>query len=194
MKKKAIFGGTFDPIHNAHLYVAHRAVEDLALNSVIFMPSARPPHKLEKNITHPYLRYEMVKMAIRGEPKFEISDYELNSKSLSYTYKTLEYFNELEKDTQWYFLTGLDCLMEVENWKNTDKIFELCHFVVYNRLGYDFSDVKKSKYFNRSIFLDMPVLDISSTRIREDIAAGRNVSSLLPESVNNLIIQFNLYK
>lgn len=192
--KKAIFGGTFDPIHNAHLYVAHRAIEDLSLDSVIFMPSARPPHKLEKNITDPYIRYEMVKIAIMGEPKFEISDYEINSKTINYTYKTLEHFHNLEKDTEWFFLTGLDCLMDLENWKNADKIFELCKFVVYNRLGYDFNEVKKSKYYHKAIFLDMPVLDISSTRIREDVSLGRNVSSLLPKGVNDLIVQLNLYK
>ena len=192
--RKAVFGGTFDPIHNAHLYIAHRALEDFNLDKVIFMPSAKPPHKLEKNVTHPYIRYEMVKMAIRGEPKFEISDYELNSSTLSYTYKTLEYFNELERDTEWYFLTGLDCLMEIDTWMNPDKIFELCHFVVYNRLGYNFNHMKKNKYFDKAVVLDMPILDISSTRIREDVAKGRNVSSLLPESVNELIVQLNLYK
>jgi len=194
MKKKAIFGGTFDPIHNAHLYVAHKAIEDLGLDCVIFMPSAKPPHKLGKKVTDPYIRYKMVEIAIKGEPKFQISDYELNSKNLSYTYKTLEHFVKLEKDIEWYFITGLDCLMEVGNWKNTEKIFELCHFVVYNRLGYNFKSVKENKYFNRVIFLDMPILDISSTRIREDVSHGKNVSSLLPESVNNLIGQLNLYK
>lgn len=194
MKKKAIFGGTFDPIHNAHLYIAHKAIRDLNLDSVIFMPSAKPPHKLELKITDPYIRYEMVKMAIRGETRFKISDYELNQKTLSYTYKTLEYFTELEKNTEWYFLTGLDCLMDIEKWKNTDKIFELCHFVVYNRTGYDFNNVVKNKYFSRAIFLHMPILDISSTKIREDVGLGKNVSSLVPESVNNLISELKLYK
>jgi nicotinate-nucleotide adenylyltransferase len=194
MKKKAIFGGTFDPIHNAHLYIAHKAIWDLELDSVIFIPSAKPPHKLERKTTDSYIRYEMVKMAIRGEAKFQVSDYELNQKTLSYTYKTLEYFKELEKDTEWYFLTGLDCLMDIEKWKNTEKIFELCHFVVYNRTGYDFKNVVKNKYFDRSIFLDMPILDISSTRIREDVSLGKNVGSLLPESVNNLVRELGLYK
>ena len=194
MKKKAIFGGTFDPIHNAHLYVAHKAIRDLNLDSVIFMPSARPPHKLGLKTTDPYIRYEMVKMAIRGVEKFEVSDYELNQKALSFTYKTLEFFTQLEPDTEWYFLTGMDCLMDIEKWKNSDKIFELCHFVVYNRTGYDFKNVVQNKYFSRAIYLHMPILDISSSQIREDIRIGKNVSSLVPENVYNLVNELELYK
>jgi len=194
MKKKAIFGGTFDPIHLAHLHVAHKAMEDLKLDTVIFMPSANPPHKQGQKVTDPYLRYEMVKMAIRGEPGFKISDYELNSSELSYTYKTLKHFNELEPETEWYFLTGSDCLADVEKWKNPDEIFELCRFVVYNRTGYEIDSLEGSKYFRKAILLEMPVLDISATRLRADINSGKDVSSLIPESVYNLIDQLKLYK
>jgi len=194
MKKKAIFGGTFDPIHIAHLHVAHKAMEDLGLDKVIFMPSANPPHKQGQKVTDPYIRYEMVKMAIRGEPGFQISDYELSSSELSYTYKTLKHFNELEPDTEWYFLTGSDCLADVEKWKNPDEIFELCRFVVYNRTGYDIDDLKESRYFKKAVLLEMPTLDISATRLRADINSGKNVSSLIPESVYYLIQQLKLYK
>jgi len=194
MKKKAIFGGTFDPIHIAHLHVAHKAMEDLGLDKVIFMPSANPPHKQGQKVTDPYIRYEMVKMAIRGEPGFQISDYELSSSELSYTYKTLKHFNELEPDTEWYFLTGSDCLADVEKWKNPDEIFELCRFVVYNRTGYDIDDLKESRYFKKAVLLEMPTLDISATRLRADINSGKDVSSLIPESVYYLIQQLKLYK
>lgn len=194
MKKKAIFGGTFDPIHIAHLYVAGKAMQDLGLDSIIFMPSANPPHKQGQKVTDPYLRYEMVKMAIRGKRGFEISDYELRCSGLSYTYRTLKHFSEIEPETEWYFLTGSDCLADVEKWKNPDEIFELCHFVVYNRTGYKMDDLKKSKYFGRAEILEMPVLDISSTELRNEINAGRDVSSLIPESVYNFIEKLNLYK
>jgi nicotinate-nucleotide adenylyltransferase len=194
MTKKAIFGGTFDPIHVAHLHVAHKAKEDLGLETVIFMPSANPPHKQGKKVTDPYLRYEMVKMAIRGEPGFQISDYELNSTGLSYTYKTLQYFNEVEPDTDWHFIAGLDSLADVHKWQHTDEIFELCHFVVYNRTGYDFKDMKENKYFKKSVLVEMPILDISSTKIREDIGSGKDVGSLLPEAVDNIIRELKLYR
>lgn len=194
MLKKAIFGGTFDPIHMAHLHVAHKAKEDLGLDAVIFMPSANPPHKQGRKVTDPYLRYEMVRMAIRGEQGFEISDYELNSKGLSYTYKTLQHFNELEPGTQWHFIAGLDSLVDVHKWEKPDEIFELCRFVVYNRTGCEIKDMKNNKYFKKSVILEMPILDISSTQIRDDINSGRDVSSLLPASVSNFISELDLYR
>ena len=194
MTKKAIFGGTFDPIHIAHLHVAHKAKEDLGLETVIFMPSANPPHKQGRKLTDPYLRYEMVKMAIRGEPGFQISDYELNSTGLSYTYKTLQHFNEAEPETDWHFIAGLDSLVDVHKWQHADEIFELCNFVVYNRTGYDFKDMKENKYFKKSVLLEMPILDISSTQIRDDIESGRHVGSLLPEPVDNIIRELKLYR
>jgi nicotinate-nucleotide adenylyltransferase len=194
MVKKAIFGGTFDPIHIAHLHVAHKAREVLGLDSVIFMPSANPPHKQGKKVTDPHLRYEMVKMAIRGEKGFQISDYELNSSGLSYTYKTLQHFTRLEPDTVWHFIAGMDSLADVCNWRNPDEIFELCRFVVYNRTGCGIDEVKENRFFKKSLILDMPLLDISSTRIREDIRAGRDVSSLLPGPVDCFIRELDLYR
>lgn len=200
MIKKAIFGGTFDPIHNGHLHIAYEALYKLQLNKIIFMPSGTPPHKLEKNITSSLLRHEMVKMATRGERCFDVSDYEINKSNLSYTYQTLEYFNNLEKDTEWYFLTGVDCLMDIEGWKNTDKIFQLCKLIVFNRPGYNMENIEEQKnkvekkYCNKIEFLDIPLLDISSTNIRNNIIEGKSVSYLLPESVYNIIEELNLYK
>lgn len=199
MIKKAIFGGTFDPIHNGHLYIAYEALDELELDNIIFMPSGNPPHKLGRNITDGFLRYEMVKMAIRREKRFDISDYELKKSNLSYTYETLKYFNNLEKDTMWYFLTGVDCLMDVENWKNSEEIFRLCKFVVFNRPGYSMKNIQEQKnkiekkYFNEIIFLDVPLLDISSTNIRKAIKEEKNVSYLLPESVYNTIEILKIY-
>lgn len=200
MIKKAIFGGTFDPIHNGHLHIAYEALYKLNLNKVIFMPSGNPPHKLGKKITNSFFRYEMVKAATRHERCFDISNYEINKTNLSYTYETLQYFNKLEKDTEWYFLTGADCLMEIESWKNASKIFQLCKLVVFNRPGYNIENIEdqknkvEKKYLNEIIFLDMPLLDISSTNIRKTISEGKSVSYLLPESVYNIIEQLNLYK
>lgn len=200
MIKKAIFGGTFDPIHNGHLHIAYEALYKLNLDKVIFMPSGNPPHKLGKKITNAFFRYEMVKVAIRQEECFDISNYEINKSDLSYTYETLKYFNNLEKDTEWYFLTGADCLMDIEGWKNAAEIFQLCTLIVFNRPGYNIENIQEQKskvekkYLNKIIFLDIPLLDISSTNIRKTIREGKSVSYLLPESVHNIIEQLNLYK
>lgn len=199
MIKKAIFGGTFDPIHNGHLYIAYEALYKLQLDNIIFMPSGNPPHKFGRNITDGFLRYEMVKMATRRENRFDVSDYELRKSNFSYTYETLKYFNNIEKDTMWYFLTGVDCLMDVESWKNSEEIFKLCRFVVFNRPGYGMKNIQdqknriERKYSSEIIFLDVPLLDISSTNIRKAIKEEKNVSCFLPESVYNTIEVLKLY-
>lgn len=199
MIKKAIFGGTFDPIHNGHLHIAFEALYSLKLEEIIFMPSGNPPHKAGKEITDSSIRCELIKMAIRDEKRFTISQFEINNKGLSYTYKTLCYYKKKEPDTQWYFLTGSDCLMEIDTWKNVDKIFSLCNFVVFNRAGYKEEEFiaqkeKVEKQYNSKIlYLDIPILDISSTDIKEAIKSHRNISYLMPPGVYNTILQLELY-
>lgn len=200
MIKKAIFGGTFDPIHNGHLHIAYEALYKFNLEKVIFVPSGNPPHKLNENITDANLRYTMVKKAIKQENSFCLSDYEIKNHNLSYTYKTLKYFNSLEKHTEWYFITGVDCLMDIESWKNYEQILKLCNFVVFNRPGYSVKDIEskknklENKYNSNIILLDIPLLDISSTNIRKSIKMGRNVSYLLPYDVYNMIKRLKLYE
>lgn len=199
MKRKAIFGGTFDPIHVGHLYIASKAIYDLALDEVIFMPDGNPPHKNNFNITDAYLRYEMVKMAVRYEPKFKVSDFEINKKGFCYTYETVEAFKAMEEDTQLFFLSGVDCLMELETWKNVDRILNNCTLTVFNRPGYMKEDIEKQKkvieekYKSKIIFMDVPPLDISSTEIRRSIKLGRSYACLLPESVWNMVVELKLY-
>lgn len=143
--KKAVFGGTFDPIHFGHLHLAYAALEEVHMDKVIFVPTGNPPHKTEKQVTDAQIRYEMVKLAVRNEERFDISDFEVRNTGLSYTYKTLQHFKELEPDTDWYLITGLDCLMELESWKNVDKILEISNLIVFNRMGYKNNDVLTQK-------------------------------------------------
>ncbi|WP_373898927.1 nicotinate-nucleotide adenylyltransferase [Haloimpatiens sp. FM7315] len=199
MKKKAIFGGTFDPIHIGHLHIAYKALYDLKLDEIIFVPSGNPPHKDNKKVTDSKLRYDMVKKAIENEDRFSINDYEIKKQGLSYTYETLDFFNELEKNTKWYFITGVDCLMDIEKWKNVSKILSKCKFIVFNRPGYNIYDILDRKSFvenkyNKKIeFLDIPILDISSTYIREMIGKGEKVYYILPNGVDTYIRENNLY-
>jgi nicotinate-nucleotide adenylyltransferase len=197
--KKGIFGGTFDPIHNGHLYIAHEALHTLGLDSIIFMPSGNPPHKTDKKKTDASIRYELVKMAIRNERRFKLSPYEIEQMGLSYTYKTIEHFNSLEPDTDWYFITGADCLIELDYWKNVDKILNSCTLVVFNRPGFtkeailtQKNEVEK-KYEKEIIFLDLNPFDISSTGIKHMVKEGRDASYLLPESVYNTVMELGIY-
>jgi nicotinate-nucleotide adenylyltransferase len=198
--KKAIFGGTFDPIHIGHIHIAYEALYNLHLDKIIFMPAGNPPHKRNKNITDAQIRYDLVKRAIESETQFEISNYEINKSENSYTYETVEIFSELQPNIEWYFLIGVDSLMDLDNWKNVERILNNCKLVVYNRAGFTAQEVfvQKSyleKKFNKKIiYIDMPIIDISSTNIRSNIKAGRKVNYLLPRGVEEIIHEHNLYK
>ncbi len=198
--KKAIFGGTFDPIHIGHVHIAYEALYNLHLDKILFMPAGNPPNKINKKITEARVRYDLVKCAIEKENYFEISDYEINKKQNSYTFETIELFNELEPNVEWYFLIGVDSLMDLDNWKNVGRLLHSCKIVVYNRAGFTIDEVFKQKNFieqkfnKKIIFLDMPIIDISSTNIRNYIKQGRSVNHLLPKGVDEIINLLSLYK
>lgn len=200
MNRKGIFGGTFDPIHNGHLHIAYEALYKLGLDKVIFIPSGNPPHKTDKIVTDAQLRFTLVKETIENEKRFEVSDYEIKKKNLSYTYETLKFLNSLQSETEWYFITGVDCLMQIDTWKNVDQILNQCKFVVFNRQGYSKQDIEnqkkkiEEKYDKKIIFLDIPILEISSTQIREKIKKGESISYLIPEKVKCLLNEMELYR
>ncbi|KHD35135.1 nicotinate-nucleotide adenylyltransferase [Clostridium acetobutylicum] len=199
MKKKAIFGGTFNPIHNAHLNIAAKSIEKLQLDELIFVPSGNPPHKSEKGIAPAELRYEMVKEAIKDNCKFTIDDYEIKKKGISYTYETLEHFSHSQKDVDWFFIAGLDSLMDLDKWRNVNTILSLCKFIVFNRSGYNKSQVLEQKeylekkYINNIVFLDIKPIDISSTIIRQKIRENEYIGDLVPEKIYDIIKKNKLY-
>jgi len=198
--KKAIFGGTFDPIHIGHIHIAYEALYNLHLDKILFMPAGNPPNKINRKITDARVRYDLVEKAIEYESHFEISDYEINKKGNSYTYETLKLFSESQSNIEWYFLIGGDSLMDLNNWNNVDTILDNCKLVVYNRAGFILKEVLKEKKrieqkFNKKIiFLNMPIIDISSTNIRKNIKQGRYSNYLLPKDVGVIIDKLQLYK
>ena len=197
MKKIGILGGTFNPIHLAHLYIAYEAKSQLNLDKVIFIPTGNPPHKKDKKILEASLRYNMVYEAIKNYEDFEISKYEVEKEGYSYTFETLKHFKA--KDNELYFITGADCLMDIEKWKNPEEIFRLSRFVVFNRAGYNEENLKIQKNkieekFNTNIdFLDIIDLEISSSMIRERINEGKRVDFFLSKEVLSYIQENNIY-
>ncbi|MGL5650018.1 MAG: nicotinate-nucleotide adenylyltransferase [Clostridium sp.] len=198
MKRFGIIGGTFDPIHIAHLYIADAAMEELHLDEVIFMPNGNPPHKSLKKVTEGALRYEMVCEGIKGIEGFTSSDYEVKKATPSYTYETLQVFKE--KDVELFFISGADCLMELESWAKIDEIFKVANLVVFKRPGFNDRELEKqkkyieNKYKTKIIFLNLRDLDISSTDIRKRIKENRNVKFFLPNRVLDIIEREELYK
>lgn len=197
MKKVGIIGGTFNPIHLAHTYIAYEAKKQLDLDKVIFIPAGNPPHKNE-GVLSANLRYKMVEMAISDFEDFNISDYEIKKQGYSYTYETLKEFKS--KDNELYFITGADCLLNIEKWKNPEGIFKLSTFVVFNRGGYDNKKLihqkdKIEKKYNTTIkFLDIINLEISSSMIRERIKEDKRVDFFLCKEVADYIREYKLYK
>jgi nicotinate-nucleotide adenylyltransferase len=197
--KKGIFGGTFDPIHNGHLYIAYEAMEKIGLDEIVFMPSGNPPHKTERKKTDANIRYELVKMAVREENRFTVNSFEIDNQGLSYTYKTVEHFKNLEPDTEWYFITGADCLAELGAWKCVDRILKACTLMVFNREGYNREYLIKEKkkveelYKTKIMFLEVKPYPVSSTEIRHLIMQHREAGFLIPSSVYNTILELQLY-
>jgi len=198
MERWGIIGGTFDPIHFAHIYIAETAKEKLNLQKIIFMPAGSPPHKANMRITEASLRFKMVKAAIEGKDGFEVSDYEIQKEGKSYTYETLQYYQKQVEEI--YFITGADCLMDIEKWKNVDEIFKSSKLVVVTRPGFDNETLKEQKnkiekkYNGNIILLQVEGKEMSSTEIRTYIKEDKNIQEFLPNKVKNIIDKEKLYR
>lgn len=199
MVKKGIIGGTFDPVHNGHIEIANEAVNLLDLEKLLFIPAGNPPHKTDKIITNADLRICMLNMAIRNINKFELCTYEVDRGGLSFTYETLSYLKHKEPNTEWYFITGADCLMQLESWKNVNIIMSFCNFVVFTRPGYDLHELyiqKKmieKKYNKEIIFFESANINISSSDIRYMIKNNKDIKGLVPREVKEIITEKKLY-
>lgn len=200
MKKIGVLGGTFDPIHNGHLYIAYEAYKKLDLDQIIFMVAGKPPHKREKNITEDEIRLSMVEKAIKPYSFFTVSNYEIEKHGLSFTYETLKYLKDsLGEEVELYFITGADCLVNLETWKNVNDIMALSNFVVFNRPGFGKELLltqkaqAEEKYNTEIVFLDLLDLEISSSLIRERISKALDVRFFLPEGVLSIIEKEKLY-
>ncbi len=197
MAKIGIMGGTFNPIHNAHIELAYTALLQFKLDKVLFITNGNPPHKKKFSVLDCHIRHKMVKLAISEYPKFEAYDYEIKKNSLSYSYETLQHLKKLDKSNDLYFIIGADSLNGIKTWKKPRLIMELCTFLIYNRKGYDArADLEelKKEYYLKAEFIRAPEVDISSSEIREKIIKGEDVSKYLPEDVNAFIKRNGLYK
>ncbi len=215
MKKIGLFGGTFNPIHLGHLRSAEEICESCALDQVIFIPSSYPPHKNKEELLPAPMRAEMVRLAIADNPRFSLSEIELQRPGKSYSVETIGHFRQqFGVDAQLYFILGLDAFLEIDTWKEYAALFALCHFIVTTRPGFEkkFSpeylpielagsfcyNTQKDGYAHRSGFYVFPkeitALDISSTKIRENFQRGHSVKYLLPPSVEAFIYNNKLYQ
>ena len=188
----AIFGGTFNPVHLGHLVAAQTALETLKLNRVIFVPSSKPPHKLEKDLASAADRFKMVKLATENHPRFDVSDWEIKRGGKSYSIDTARFFRKkYPLPAQLFFIIGGDELIALPAWKDFEQLLELLTFVAVNRPGY-----KKSPESRRisHLAVEMPDIDLSSSLIRERVRAGQSVRFLVPDPVALYIEKKGLYR
>jgi nicotinate-nucleotide adenylyltransferase len=186
-------GGTFDPIHIAHLIVAELALDLLGLERIIFVPSARPPHKSENDISPIEHRLEMVRLAIEGNPRLSLSDMELRRPEPSYTVETIRQFRrELGSEERIYFIMGADSLAQLDTWKDPDELASSCELVVFRRAGSMPDDADPE--LGRAVrVLDTPLIEVSSSDIRERVRRGLSIRYLVPGGVIAYIEEKNLY-
>ncbi len=193
-KKIGVMGGTFDPVHIAHLYIAQEAADFYGLDRVYFIPSAAPPHKeaaLHAGIKH---RYEMTRLAVETNPRFVVSDIEVRRYGKSYTVDTISELKKiLPADSSVFFIMGFDSYVEFESWKSPEKLLGECRIITAPRRAGD-REILSRGLKPGFLPLNIPVIEISSTDIRERTACGRSIRYLVPEQVEKYIIENNLYK
>jgi nicotinate-nucleotide adenylyltransferase len=192
-----VLGGTFDPIHIGHLVVAEEARIKFELREVLFVPAGQPWLKLGRNITLAVHRVEMVRRAIADNLHFKLCTLEIERPGPSYTVDTLTMLRkQLGSEASLFFILGRDTLAELPLWKEPEKLIQLCRLVVAPRLGS--KDLKHLEtaipgLLDKVIQLDMPVIGISSSRIRQRIAQGLSIRYLVPPEVEEYIKRKELY-
>lgn len=197
-----IMGGTFDPIHQGHLVTAETARSEFDLQKVVFVPSGQPPHKKGLLISDKEHRYIMTILATAANPYFEVSRTEIDRPGESYAIDTVRYIrSKMQPNSELYFITGADAIMEIVTWKDVEELFQNCTFIAATRPGFNLSEMNKKlqKKLSKSnlekiIPLEVPAMAISSTDIRERVRAKRTIKYLLPESVENFIQKNDLYQ
>jgi len=197
-RKVGIMGGTFDPIHLGHLVVANEVLNMYKLDEIIFIPAGIPPHKIGIGASS-WDRYLMVNMATLSNAKFKVSDIEINNPGKSYTLNTLRELTKLYTDTEFYFITGTDAVIDLPNWHEPQEVLSLCKFIAVSRPGISKEKVEckiieiKNKFNGDIELLQVPMLQISSTDIRDRFKKGISAKYMLPESVEQYIIKNKLY-
>lgn len=200
IKKLAIMGGTFDPIHIGHLVAAEEVRHEFNVDEVLFVPTGHPPHKSHINMTTCEHRYLMTVLATAANPFFKVSRLEMEREGVTYTIDTIK---ELKKsygeEVQLYFITGADAIHKILEWKEPEELLKLCNFVAVTRPGYNKKelikqvDTLKEKYASNIYFLEVPALAISSSDIRRRLSETKPIKYLVPQEVENYIKKYELY-
>jgi len=188
-----LIGGTFDPIHVAHLFMAEEALEQCALDRVLFVPAPRPPHKDVSDLSPFADRLAMVRLAVTDNPRLDVTDIEARREGASYTIETVRAIRaELGEGEPVSLIIGGDSLVQFRTWKDPERLLSEVELVVARRPG-SHDETVDAAIRDNARFLDMPLLGISSTNIRDRAREGRSIRYLVPETVRSYISEKSLY-
>ncbi|MGI6344849.1 MAG: nicotinate-nucleotide adenylyltransferase [Bacillota bacterium] len=197
MKRKyGIMGGTFDPIHVGHLFIAEAARHELELDQVLFIPAGHPPHKGQ--VTPGEHRYQMTLLATASNPAFQVSRIELDRAGFSYAYDTVRALLSQLEPCELFFIIGADALLEIHSWYRYADLIELCQLATATRPGFGLTDFLSAENFTpreleRIHLLEVPPLAISSSDIRRRRREGRPIRYLVTDAVAAYIDENQLY-
>ena len=216
-----ILGGSFDPVHNGHLGLARAARSTFHLDRVLFVPAGIPPHKQNQPLTPSHHRLEMLRLALSGEPGFEISKVEIERGGVSYSVDTLDALQQKRPGAELSLIMGADTFQDIDTWKQFDRLLETCHVLVASRPGVPLEDVfadiealfpklpyvyqlsqpgdRKRVYTceetrRRIALFAIPPEPVSSTEIRDALQRGKPVKKMLPPDVEGYIMTHRLYQ
>ena len=191
-----IMGGTFDPIHYGHLFIAEEARVRFHLDRVLFIPNGSPPHKPDRAITPAAHRFAMARIATQSNAAFECSAVELDRSGPSYTVDTLGLLGEEYPVADLFTITGVDAIAEILTWNRHAEVIQKTQFIAATRPGFDFEILKKrlpKSYLDKIAAVDSTALGISSTDLRARVQQGRPIRYLTPDGVADYIAQYRLY-
>jgi nicotinate-nucleotide adenylyltransferase len=194
-----ILGGTFDPPHLGHLWLATLAADELGLSKVLLVPAAAPPHKRRRAISHAADRILMTRLAVANDPRLDVSLVEMEREGPSYTVDTLVELKVRHPDLELVLIMAADSLAQVHSWREPDRLLELAIWAVGPRPGTELpSRAELAERYGRSAarvhLLSGPSLDISASQVRRRVAAGRAIRYLVPRAVEEMILERGLYR
>ena len=199
MKKIGILGGTFDPVHLGHIGLAQAALHELMLDEVLLMPASKQPFKNNKHVEDASKRLRMIELATMNCENIGVTDIELQSEGLSYTYDTMLKLMKLYPNTEIHFILGSDSLLRIESWYKGKELLKLCSFAVGVRPGDDRAMLRNeadrltSIYGGKITLLVDLMKPISSTAIRNHVHYKESISGLVNEEVEEYIYEQGLY-
>jgi len=192
IQRLGIFGGSFDPVHNAHVALARTALAELKLDELIWVPAGRPWQK-KRHLTPAADREAMVRLAIEGEPRFVLSRIELERNGPSYTIDTVRALNAERPDARWYLVIGQDQYAGFHTWHGWQELLSLVTLAIADRPDAKLS-VDPQVLAHAHAAVTLPMMDVSSTDIRERVTSGQGIVDLVPPAVARYIARHRLYR